>query len=105
MCHNQLTHITCIWRGRKNSPRIRSLMRAMVRLIDTMLRKSGGVYEFIDDAECILRIQMKKANHDIEVGGEKILKGEPVLVIHLWNERMPNIPKEGANLEWALALR
>jgi hypothetical protein len=80
-------------------------MQAAVRLIDTMFRKSGGLYEFSDDAECILRIQLKQAKHEVEVGGEIILKGEPVLAIHIWNEHMPKIPKEGASLEWALARR
>ena len=80
-------------------------MQAAVRLIDTMLRKSGGLYEFSDDAECILRIQLKLANHKVEVGGEKTLKGEPVLAIHIWNEHMPKIPKEGASLEWPLTLK
>lgn len=31
--------------------------------------------------------------------------GEPVLAIHAWNERMPKLPPEGVNLEWALQLR
>jgi hypothetical protein len=80
-------------------------MRAGVRLIDGILRKSGRVYEFSDDPGCILRIQLKKANHDVSVGGEKIYRGEQLLVIHIWNERMPKLPREGASLEWALELR
>ncbi len=80
-------------------------MRAAVRLIDTMLRISGGVFEFTEDAECILRVALNRVNHTVNLGSEMILKGDLVLEIHAWNEHMPKIPKEGANLEWGLRLR
>jgi hypothetical protein len=80
-------------------------MRAGVRLIDTLVRASLGVYEFTYDSECILRIQLMMANHTVNLGSVRILKGEPVLGIHVWNERIPKLPKEGANLEWALQIR
>jgi YkoP domain len=63
------------------------------------------VYEFTDVPDCILRVQLMEANYTVEIGNERILKGEPALGIHAWNERMPKLPKEGANLEWALNLR
>jgi hypothetical protein len=80
-------------------------MRAVVRLIDILLRKSQGIYEFTDDSKCILRIQLKRAVHAVTLGGKEILKGEPVLAVHAWNERMPKVPEEGPTLEWALRLR
>lgn len=80
-------------------------MRATVRLIDYLLRRSGGLFEFSDNADCVLRIQLGKASHDVTIGSEKILKGETVLAIHIWNEHIPILPKEGANLAWALVLR
>jgi hypothetical protein len=80
-------------------------MRAAIRLIDTLVRKSEGVYEFSDDPECILRFQLRRATHSVTIGKDRILKGEPVLEVHAWNERMPKLPKEGATLEWALQLR
>jgi hypothetical protein len=80
-------------------------MRAVVRAIDNLLRTSQGIYEFIDDPECILRIQLTHANHAVNIGNVRILKGEPVLAVHVWNERMPKLPPEGTNLEWALRLR
>lgn len=33
------------------------------------------------------------------------MKGDPVLGLHAWNERMPKLPAEGPTLEWALQLR
>ena len=80
-------------------------MRAAVRLIDALLRASQGIYEFTDDPECILRIQLKRATHQVNIGNVMIKKGEPVLAVHAWNERMPKLPFEGATIEWALQLR
>jgi hypothetical protein len=80
-------------------------MRAAVRLIDSLLRTSGGIYEFTDDPECILRIQLKRASHAVNIGNGRVLKGDPVVALHVWNERMPKLPAAGADLEWALGLR
>ncbi len=80
-------------------------MRAVVRLIDTILRKWGRIYEFSDDPECILRIQLMSANHTVLIGGERIMRDELVLGIHVWNEHMPKLPKAGVDLEWALRIR
>jgi hypothetical protein len=80
-------------------------MRAAVRLIDQLIRVTEGVDEFSRDPECILRIQLKHATHAIKIGSEMILMGEPVLALHAWNEHMPKLPAEGADLEWALQLR
>ena len=80
-------------------------MRAAVRWIDTLLRRYGGIYEFTQDPECILRLQLMPAPHGVTICNEIISKGDPVLAVHVWNERMPGIPPSGANLEWALKLR
>lgn len=79
-------------------------MRAFVRLIDTLLSKSLRIYEFTDDPECILRIQLTRATHTTNFSDERILKGEPLLELHVWNKRMPQLPEGGATLEWALHL-
>jgi len=80
-------------------------LKAGVRLIEWMLRKSEGVYEFTDDPECIVRIQLTQMPHDITIGNVKISKGDPVLGIHAWNDRMPKLPKAGEALDWALRFR
>jgi len=41
----------------------------------------------------------------VSIGALTIFKGEPVLVLHAWNRRMPQIPPGGADLAWALTLR
>lgn len=80
-------------------------MRAFVRMIDVLLRKKNCVYEFTQDAECIFRLQNRAAPHTVTLGSFTISKGDPVLVLHIWNERMPKISVMGAGLGWAVGLK
>ncbi|NJD59029.1 MAG: hypothetical protein C3F13_17135 [Anaerolineales bacterium] len=80
-------------------------LRAGVRLIEYLVRKSLHVFEFTDDPECILRIQLLSAPHSVDVGRVKISTGDVILAIHAWNERMPKLPVEGPTLEWGVRLR
>ncbi len=81
------------------------VLRAGVRFIDNLLSVSQGIKEFTQDPDCILRIQLCRASHTLELEGVIIMRGEPVLAIHAWNERMPRLPPAGADLEWALTFR
>ncbi len=105
-CHNQfgarpdtieITEKYCDWWGGQ--------MQSAVRLIDAMLRKQGGLFEFSDDTEVIFRLQLRGAPHSVTIDSEFISRGDPVLALHTWNERMPRIAIEGADLTWALQLR
>ncbi len=80
-------------------------MRAGVKFIDSLIRKADGVYEFCEDPSCILRLQLMPSPHEMTLGEMQIRKGETLLVVHVWNERIPKIPQGGADLEWALRLR
>lgn len=81
------------------------VFKASVRLIDHLLRVSQGIKEISEDPECILRIQLRWASYTVTIASETILRREPVLAIHAWNERMPVLLQTGPNLEWALQLR
>ena len=80
-------------------------LRAGIRLIDMQIRKSEHSYEYCDDPDCVLRIQLLASPHPATFSGKVIQKGDPLLAIHVWNERMPQIPPGGADLRWALNLR
>jgi hypothetical protein len=77
-------------------------MRALARLIDKLLRQRNGVYEFSSDSDCIFRIQLRQAPHGVNLQGHEISKGDLLLGIHIWNEHMPKLPADGADLRWAL---
>ncbi len=79
-------------------------MRSAVRFLDVLLSKQACLFEFSQEPDIILRLQLRTAPHRVEFSGVTITKGDPVLGIHVWNERMPRIPPAGADLEWALTL-
>jgi hypothetical protein len=80
-------------------------LRAGIRLIESMIRKSERSYEFCDDPDCVLRIQLMPSPRQVTLGEKLIMEDDLVLAIHVWNERMPPIPSGGADLKWALHLR
>ena len=78
-------------------------MRALIRWFDRFLRRAFGVFEFTDDPECIFRLQLTKARHDITLSdGTVVSKGDPVLGLHFWNEHLPPIGPEGSDLAWGV---
>lgn len=75
-------------------------MRALIRGFDAFVIRVSHVFEFCDDRDCLLRLQLAQAPHAIPLPGGKIPAGAPVLVLHFWNEHMPAIPASGPDLAW-----
>jgi len=60
------------------------------------------VEEFTSDPECILRLALKTSGEKTVLDGGKVIeKGEPVGELHFWNEHLPPLPPDGADLEWS----
>lgn len=78
-------------------------MRFLVYGLDALLRRAYGVFEFCQDPECLLRLQVAKAPRPLPLRGQIVAAGTPVLVLHLWNEHLPRIPPSGPDLAWAKA--
>ncbi len=76
-------------------------MRAPVRGLDNLLSKLFGVFEFSDDPGCILRLSQAAAPHEIHLKDMVIQKHEPVLLIHMRNNHLMQIPTGGPDLAWA----
>jgi len=71
-----------------------------------VVRRVAGVFEFTQAQGCILRLQRARAPHDLRLAdGTTVRKGEPVLLLHLWNERLPSMGPEGPDLAWAVEMR
>jgi hypothetical protein len=77
-------------------------MRYLIRDFDHWLSRVEKVYVFCEEADCILRLQVAKAPHRLKFIAQDVSKGQPVLMLHLWNERIPLIPPAGADLSWAV---
>lgn len=73
--------------------------------LDRWLRRWHGVYEYTADANCLFRIQRAKAEEHLTLSdGTRVASGDPILMLHLWNEHIPIIPQCGATIGWARQL-
>jgi len=75
-------------------------VRALFRGLDALLCRAYGVFVFCDDPQCILRLSVGSAPHQLLLQGVHIEREAPVLFIHLWNERLLPIPPQGPDLTW-----
>jgi hypothetical protein len=80
-------------------------MRPLVRALDALLRWAQGVEAFDEDERCILRIQLAHASRPLNFPNGMVKRGEPVILLHLWNERIPPMPPQGADVEWAARMK
>ncbi len=78
-------------------------MKQIVRAFDRFLCRLHGVFVFWDDPDCMFRAELARARHEIVLPEAVIPAGEKVLLIHFWNEQMPQISLKGPDM--ALALR
>ncbi len=77
-------------------------LRATIRGFDDWLSGVEGVVPFSGDPQVILRWQRARVPHDLDLSAGRIAAGTPALMLHFWNERLPLIGAQGANLQWAL---
>lgn len=78
------------------------LMNRLVRGLDRFIRWRLGIYEIAGDAQCIFRLGRKRARYSFTLpDGVRVSTGEPVAMLHLWGDRVPALPPEGADIEWA----
>lgn len=81
-------------------------MRGLTRRFDGLLRRACGVVEFGDDPHCLLRIQAAHCPRRLCLSDRVVVRrGEPVLMLHLWNEHVPPMGSAGPDLLWAAKVR
>lgn len=76
--------------------------RKAIRRFDDWLSHVEGVEPFTEEPRIILRLQASRAAWDIALPDHQVAADSPVMVLHLWNERIPTITPSGPSLEWAL---
>jgi hypothetical protein len=70
--------------------------------LDGLLRRWQSVVEYTHDPTCILRIKFGRLDQDVVLAdGTAGYAGERFIDLHLWNEQVPAMPKEGASIAWA----
>ncbi len=80
-------------------------LRAVIRRFDDWLSRVEGVVPFAADPRLILRVQRSSLPRDLWLPSHRVSAGSPALMVHFWNERLPLIDSDGANLAWALQLQ
>ena len=79
------------------------VLRAAVRGLDTLLRLRYGVHEFSRSPGCIFRVGPAHSPADMPLADGKVVRrGEPIADLHFWNEHIPPLPPEGADMRWAV---
>jgi hypothetical protein len=70
--------------------------------LDTWLRKRQGIYEFSTDRRCLFRCGIGPSDRALALGdGTQLEAGDPILILHLWNEHIPSMGLRGPTVAWA----
>jgi hypothetical protein len=73
--------------------------------IDSILRRCHSIIEYTSDPNCILRIKLGRLDEDIVLSdGSRGGAGARIIDLHLWNEQIPRMPRQGASIAWALQM-
>jgi len=82
---------------------MQTIIEAFVHQLDPILRRAHRVREFTEDPQCLLRVALGFSDRDLQLSdGTWIRRGDPIVELHLWNERIPRMPPEGPDLIWSL---
>ena len=66
-----------------------ALGRYGIRAIDSIIRIIYRVSPLSDDPDCILRISRERSKRHVNLSdGVKVEPGYPIILLHLWNERV-----------------
>lgn len=81
-------------------------MDRAVLAIDRSLRRAQGIFEFCANSDCILRIAIIASETPILLpDGTQLRPKDPIIDLHLWNERMPSLVQSGSSLAWGAGFR
>jgi len=74
---------------------------AAVFALDSRLCRAQGILEYSTEPGCLFRIQQTEADQSVTFpDGTRLNVGDPILDLHIWNEHMPPIRRQGPTLSW-----
>lgn len=79
-------------------------VRRVIRAFDRWLSDVEGVFLFSRDSQEMVRLRWARVDRDIRLREGRVPGGTRILEIHLWNDHLPPMPKEGPDLAWALKI-
>lgn len=78
----------------------------VVTATDRLLRRYYGIRPFLNDPHCLLRIARAAAARQVALrDGTLVRPGDPIAVLHLWNEHIPRFAPTGPDMAWAITFR
>lgn len=73
-----------------------------VMKLDGWLRRRQGIYEYTTHGRCLFRAERGRADRALTLAdGTRLAAGDPILVLHLWNEHIPQLGLGGPTVAWA----
>lgn len=70
--------------------------------LDRWLRRRQGIYEYTTDSRCLFRVEVGRADQALVLADDtRIDVGDPILILHLWNEHIPPMGADGPTMAWA----
>ena len=77
-----------------------------VRRLDAFLRHRQGIFEYSDAADCVLRVSLGVCDQTVQLAdGTHLSPGDVVCDIHLFNDHLPSMGPQGADLAWAMQMQ
>lgn len=79
---------------------------ACITAVDFLLRRWYRIVGLGEAADCVLRISPAAADRALRLpDGTELWPGDPIIDLHLWNDRLPRIGPRGPDLAWAARFR
>lgn len=73
-----------------------------VMKLDGWLRRRQGIYEYTTERRCLFRVELGRSDCSVTLAdGTELASGDPVLVLHLWNEHIRPLTVRGPTVAWA----
>jgi YkoP domain len=70
--------------------------------LDRLLRRRQGINEFSARPECVFRIELSTADRALVLSdGTRVRPGDPLIKLHIWNEHLPRMGRNGPSMGWA----
>jgi len=70
--------------------------------LDSWLRRRQGIYEFTTHPRCLFRAGIGQSDRALALGdGTQLAAGDPILILHLWNEHILPMGHGGPTVAWA----
>jgi hypothetical protein len=77
-------------------------LETAVFALDRWLRWRRGVFEYSLEPQCLFRLEQRLADETLALAdGTRVRAGARVFALHLWNEHVPLMGRDGPTVAWA----